>query len=44
MNILVPVVLTVVVAIVAFAAAWFILRSYAHRHNRRIRDMIKPGA
>ena len=44
MNILVPVVLTVVVAIVAVAAAWFILRSYAHRHNLRIRDMIKPGA
>ena len=43
MNILVPVVLTVVVAIAAFAAAWFILRSYAHKHNLRIRDMIKPG-
>ena len=43
MNILVPVVITVVVAIVAFAAAWFILRSYAHKHNIRIRDMIKPG-
>jgi hypothetical protein len=43
MNILVPVVLTVVVAIVAFAAAWFVLRSYAHKHNLRIRDMIKPG-
>ena len=43
MNILVPVVDTVVVAIVAFAAAWFILSSYAHKHNIRIRDMIKPG-
>jgi hypothetical protein len=43
MNILVPVVITVVVAIVAFAAAWFILRRYAHKHNLRIRDMIKPG-
>ena len=43
MNILVPVVITVVVAIVAFAAAWFILRSYTHKHNLRIRDMIKPG-
>jgi hypothetical protein len=43
MNILVPVVVTVVVAIVAFAAAWFILRSYAHKHNIRIWDMIKPG-
>ena len=43
MNILVPVVLTVVVAIVAFAAAWFFLHSYPHRHNLRIRDMIKPS-
>ncbi len=43
MNILVAVVVTVVVAIVAFAAAWFILRSYARKHNLRIRDMIKPG-
>ena len=43
MNILVPVVVTVVVAIVAFAAAWFILRRYAHKHNLRIRDMIKPS-
>jgi hypothetical protein len=43
MNILVPVVVTVVVAIVAFAAAWFILRSYAHKHKIRIWDMIKPG-
>jgi len=43
MNILVPVVVTVVVAIVAFAASWSILRSYAHKHNRRIRNMIKPG-
>ncbi|MFZ0679439.1 hypothetical protein [Candidatus Binatus sp.] len=43
MNILVPVVVTVVVAIVAFAAAWFILRSYANKHNIRIRNMIKPG-
>lgn len=43
MNILVPVVIKVVVAIVAFSAAWFILRSYAHKHNLRIRDMIKPG-
>ncbi len=33
MNILVPVVVTVVVAIVAFAPSWFILRSYAHKHN-----------
>jgi hypothetical protein len=33
----------VVVAIVAFAAAWFILRRYAHKHNLRIRDMIKPS-
>jgi hypothetical protein len=44
MNILVPVVLTVVVAIAAFAAAWFIVRSHAHKHNLRIRDMVKPGA
>jgi hypothetical protein len=43
MNILVAVVVTAVVAIVAFAAAWFILRSYARKHNLRIRDMIKPG-
>jgi hypothetical protein len=43
MNILVPVVVTVVVAIVTSAAACFILRSYAHKHNLRIRDMIKPG-
>ncbi|HXD90816.1 MAG TPA: hypothetical protein VNU00_07125 [Candidatus Binataceae bacterium] len=43
MNVLVPVVVTVLMAIVAFAAAWFILRSYAHKHNLRIRDMIKPG-
>jgi hypothetical protein len=43
MNILVPFVVTVVVAIVVFAASWFILRSYAHKHNLRIRDMIKPG-
>lgn len=43
MNVLVPVVVTVIVAVVAFAAAWFILRSYARKHNLRIRDMIKPG-
>ena len=43
MNILVPVVITVVVAIVAFAAAWFILRRSMRKHNLRIRDMIKPG-
>ena len=43
MNILVAVVVTAVVAIVASAAAWFILRSYARKHNLRIRDMIKPG-
>jgi hypothetical protein len=43
MKILVAVVVTAVVAIVAVAAAWFILRSYARKHNLRIRDMIKPG-
>jgi hypothetical protein len=39
----VVIVISVVVPIVAFAAAWFILRSYARKHNLRIRDMIKPG-